>query len=104
MSVPSLAAGIIISLLAFAGPAVMVAAATPAADSAPGAAVSTRYVTVQGIKVFYREAGSRNAPSIVLLHGFPTSSHEWSRSQWISSIRNLAARSDRRFTLQLFIP
>lgn len=71
MSVPSLAAGIIISLLAFAGPAVMVAAATPAADSAPGAAVSTRYVTVQGIKVFYREAGSRNAPSIVLLHGFP---------------------------------
>jgi alpha/beta hydrolase fold len=27
------------------------------------------------IKVFYREAGPLNAPAILLLHGFPTSSH-----------------------------
>ena len=27
------------------------------------------------MEIFYREAGSRSAPTIVLLHGFPTSSH-----------------------------
>ena len=32
-------------------------------------------VTVNGLAVFYREAGPRDAPAIVLLHGFPTSSH-----------------------------
>jgi pimeloyl-ACP methyl ester carboxylesterase len=31
--------------------------------------------TVRGLKLFYREAGSKNAPAIVLLHGFPSSSH-----------------------------
>ena len=30
---------------------------------------------VDGNKIFYREAGSKNAPAILLLHGFPTSSH-----------------------------
>jgi pimeloyl-ACP methyl ester carboxylesterase len=30
---------------------------------------------VDGIEIFYREAGSRDAPTILLLHGFPTSSH-----------------------------
>lgn len=33
------------------------------------------YATVEGNKVFYREAGSRTCPAILLLHGFPTSSH-----------------------------
>ncbi|WP_298904506.1 alpha/beta fold hydrolase [uncultured Nostoc sp.] len=33
------------------------------------------HATVQGQKLFYREAGSKNAPTIVLLHGFPSSSH-----------------------------
>jgi pimeloyl-ACP methyl ester carboxylesterase len=32
-------------------------------------------VQVQGRSVFYREAGSPTAPAIVLLHGFPSSSH-----------------------------
>lgn len=31
-------------------------------------------VTVQGLDIFYREAGPRDAPTILLLHGFPTSS------------------------------
>lgn len=31
--------------------------------------------TVNGIDVFYREAGPADAPVILLLHGFPTSSH-----------------------------
>src|ERR1700752_881090 len=34
-----------------------------------------QHATVDGIKIFYREAGSKTAPSILLLHGFPTSSH-----------------------------
>ena len=33
------------------------------------------YADVDGNKMFYREAGDENAPTIVLLHGFPTSSH-----------------------------
>lgn len=30
---------------------------------------------VDGINIFYREAGPRDAPALLLLHGFPTSSH-----------------------------
>jgi pimeloyl-ACP methyl ester carboxylesterase len=30
---------------------------------------------VNGLKIFYREAGPKIAPAILLLHGFPTSSH-----------------------------
>lgn len=36
--------------------------------------VHHRYATVQGHRLFYREAGPADAPVIVLLHGFPTSS------------------------------
>jgi pimeloyl-ACP methyl ester carboxylesterase len=32
-------------------------------------------IEVDGLEIFYREAGSDSAPTIVLLHGFPTSSH-----------------------------
>jgi pimeloyl-ACP methyl ester carboxylesterase len=32
-------------------------------------------VVVNGQEIFYREAGPANAPTILLLHGFPTSSH-----------------------------
>lgn len=35
-------------------------------------------VTVDdGIDVFYREAGLKSAPKILLLHGFPSSSHQY---------------------------
>ncbi|MDB6065310.1 MAG: dhaA [Pedosphaera sp.] len=30
---------------------------------------------VKGLDIFYREAGPTNAPTLILLHGFPTSSH-----------------------------
>ncbi|WP_225847472.1 alpha/beta fold hydrolase [Streptomyces sp. HPF1205] len=33
-----------------------------------------RYATVRGQRLFYREAGPKDAPTVVLLHGFPTSS------------------------------
>ena len=36
-----------------------------------------RYRTAKssGLKIFYREAGELNMPAVLLLHGFPTSSH-----------------------------
>ena len=34
-----------------------------------------RHASVRGQKIFYREAGAGNSPTIVLLHGFPSSSH-----------------------------
>ncbi|MFF5428254.1 MULTISPECIES: alpha/beta fold hydrolase [unclassified Streptomyces] len=38
-------------------------------------ALRARTATVDGLDVFYREAGDRADPTLVLLHGFPTSSH-----------------------------
>ena len=32
-------------------------------------------IEVDGLDIFYREAGPQDAPAILLLHGFPTSSH-----------------------------
>ncbi|RDS86882.1 alpha/beta hydrolase [Dyella psychrodurans] len=55
---------------------------TPAVAAHPNALISTatiavRYhtVDVNGIKIFYREAGDSSKPTILLLHGFPSSSH-----------------------------
>jgi len=36
--------------------------------------IQYRTVTVDGLSIFYREAGPRNAPTLLLLHGFPSSS------------------------------
>jgi pimeloyl-ACP methyl ester carboxylesterase len=43
----------------------------------PTTAHKVRYRTahVDAIKIFYREAGDAKAPALLLLHGFPTSSH-----------------------------
>jgi len=53
---------------------------------------STKYKTVKidDLEIFYREAGPTNAPTILLLHGFPTSSHMF---------RNLIQRLSDRFHL-----
>ena len=67
----------------FALPILAVGAAVPhqatAAKAAPGgeAPIVTHYrtKTIEGIKIFYREAGPKGAPVVLLLHGFPTSSH-----------------------------
>src|SRR6516225_307181 len=37
--------------------------------------ISYKQAIVDGNKIFYREAGPVTAPTILLLHGFPTSSH-----------------------------
>ena len=49
----------------------LVCAGTQAAE------VSYHYATADGIKIFYREAGDKSKPTLLLLHGFPSSSHEF---------------------------
>jgi pimeloyl-ACP methyl ester carboxylesterase len=39
------------------------------------AEVHYRAAKVDGLEIFYREAGPSDAPTLLLLHGFPTSSH-----------------------------
>jgi alpha-beta hydrolase superfamily lysophospholipase len=39
--------------------------------------ISYHTVDVQGVNIFYREAGPANAPTVLLLHGFPSSSRMW---------------------------
>ncbi|MFG1241452.1 alpha/beta fold hydrolase [Xanthobacter versatilis] len=46
-----------------------------AAGSTPVATVAYRRAAVGGLDIFYRDAGPADAPVIVLLHGFPSSSH-----------------------------
>ncbi|WP_017602629.1 alpha/beta fold hydrolase [Nocardiopsis alkaliphila] len=41
--------------------------------------VRHRYATVRGHRVFYRQAGPPDAPTLLLLHGFPTSSRMFGR-------------------------
>lgn len=38
---------------------------------------SIQRLAVDGVDVFYREAGNASAPHVVLLHGFPSSSHQY---------------------------
>jgi pimeloyl-ACP methyl ester carboxylesterase len=40
-------------------------------------AVSHRQIEVQGVEVFYREAGRKDAPVVLLPHGYPCSSYEF---------------------------
>lgn len=63
--------------LALTGTALAQAAPAGAAQAAATESIRTRYKSVQvdGLKLFYREAGPPAAPSLLLLHGFPTSSH-----------------------------
>lgn len=50
--------------------------AAQADDANPTATqVLHRTTTVDGLDIFYREAGPKDAPTLLLLHGFPTSSH-----------------------------
>src|SRR5258708_7378894 len=42
--------------------------------SGVGNPVKFKTIKIDGINIFYREAGNLQAPTILLLHGFPTSS------------------------------
>ena len=71
----SLAAVLALAFSIQAAPAAAAAAAAaPAANVSSSAAVSYRSVKIDGVNIFYREAGPADAPTILLLHGFPTSS------------------------------
>ena len=37
----------------------------------------TKAVSVDGVEVFYRSAGPKDGPVLLLLHGFPSSSHQY---------------------------
>lgn len=41
------------------------------------ASTTSNYITADGVNIFYREAGSKSSPTILLLHGFPSSSHQY---------------------------
>jgi pimeloyl-ACP methyl ester carboxylesterase len=51
------------------------AVATVALPALAGEPTQHKSITIDGVEVFYREAGPADAPTILLLHGFPTSSH-----------------------------
>jgi pimeloyl-ACP methyl ester carboxylesterase len=59
--------------------AIMAAAAllTFADVKAQAADVSYKYASVDSIRIFYREAGDPGKPTLLLLHGFPSSSHQF---------------------------
>jgi len=56
--------------------AVLSAAGGARAQTVPSISSTTTYhtVIVDGLKIFYREAGPKDAPTILLLHGYPSSS------------------------------
>lgn len=68
--------------MSIAGTGAMIAA--PSLGASAGAATAAdfdhltvrhRKVQVDGLDIFYREAGNPEAPAVLLFHGFPTSSH-----------------------------
>lgn len=75
-SAPSRRAALGLAAATFAQFGVLGLGGSRSAAARPGA-VTVRHHTVQvgGVRVAYREAGPADAPVLLLLHGFPTSSH-----------------------------
>jgi len=63
------------ALLALAAPSIGTVHAQAQAERPDFQTTRHRIAQVDGVEIFYREAGRPGAPAIVLLHGFPTSSH-----------------------------
>jgi pimeloyl-ACP methyl ester carboxylesterase len=61
---------------------------TARVEASQASIVHYRYATVNGVNIFYREAGPAGAPVVLLLHGFPTSSQMF---------RNLIPALDDRY-------
>ena len=64
---------LIVSLLMIVVFGIAIIDSVASADNASG--VTYRTVTIDDVDIFYREAGDPSRPTILLLHGFPTSSH-----------------------------
>jgi hypothetical protein len=69
MKAPALVAAAVALIVAHAGEA--------APMESTSATTTYHRVTVDGVGIFYREAGPKDGPTIVLLHGFPSSSREF---------------------------
>ena len=48
---------------------------SPTVKHSATSTVTYKTVNIDGLEIFYREAGPKTAPTLLLLHGFPTSSH-----------------------------
>lgn len=61
----------------FASASMLISTPASAGDPQPTSTtqVHHRTATIDGLDIFYREAGPKDAPVVLLLHGFPTSSH-----------------------------
>lgn len=57
--------------------AVTIASAAPAAPMQSAVEVTFGTLKVDGLNIAYREAGDPASPKLVLLHGFPASSHQY---------------------------
>jgi pimeloyl-ACP methyl ester carboxylesterase len=65
--------GLVVLLLSAAGVKPVVAAQHK--STAASRQTLHKTINIDGLEIFYREAGPADAPTILLLHGFPTSSH-----------------------------
>jgi pimeloyl-ACP methyl ester carboxylesterase len=67
------------SLLPVAAASAATTAAPPAVLTTPVSPTQVRYgvVKVDGLNIAYREAGDPKSPKLVLLHGWPSSSHQY---------------------------
>src|SRR6267154_6193245 len=75
-------------LLASTAPMPIGLQSAQAAEQTVPPAVHYRTAKVEGVNIFYREAGPTDGPVVLLLHGFPTSSHMF---------RNLISALDDRY-------
>ena len=78
LAAPAVAVALLAGLAVIA-PVGRPAYAAPASQSDTGSQISAtptlhKTINVDGLDIFYREAGPKDAPTILLLHGFPTSS------------------------------
>jgi len=75
MKAPKLLLAVVLAS-SFATALVTSAADKPGAPPGASAVTQVHYqvVNIDGVDVFYREAGPKDAPVVLLLHGFPTSS------------------------------
>jgi pimeloyl-ACP methyl ester carboxylesterase len=62
-----------LAVLAYLVLAVAVLQPSARAENAPN--IAYRTIAIEDVEIFYREAGNPQNPTILLLHGFPTSSH-----------------------------
>jgi pimeloyl-ACP methyl ester carboxylesterase len=74
-SIPVTATLAVLAAMTTAGNAPVSGVNPQAPSPSANSNVTYRTVNVQGIKVFYREAGDPQAPTVLLLHGFAASSH-----------------------------